>query len=196
VFVKDNQQLVLAVADASGKGVQACFYSMSVRSMLRSYAREYDDVAEAMQATNNLFLIDTGDTGMFVTVLMGFYDLITHRLSYYSYGHTPLLLRKANGDVEFLPHPDIAMGVEFAQRKESHTVQLNRGDTLLFYTDGITEAHDETYQNFGEDRLVECLQKEKGASELVEEVVNRVKAFVDKTPQHDDITLLAMKVID
>ena len=196
VFVKNDKKLVLAIADAAGKGVQACFYSLSVRNMLRTYAKEYEDVGEAMLQANNLFTIDTAETGMFVTVLMGYYDYSTGILNYSSHGHNPVLVRRIDGKVERLHHLKIAMGVLSGAQKESHTIQLNKGDTLVFYTDGITDAHDETYLSFGENRLIECLQNVGGgsAAEVVEQIVAQVSAFAKKAPQHDDMTLLVMKV--
>lgn len=199
VFIKQkngNSQLVLAIADASGKGVQACCYSLGVRNMLRSYAREFSDIAEAMIKTNNLFNKDTGETGMFVTVLAGIYDHSTKILNYYSCGHNPGLVRRKNRSVEVLKHAGMAMGVLPAESATSFTVQLEPGDTVVFYTDGITEALNEANVFFGEQRLIACLQEmgEKRASEIVEEIVKSVNTFVGHAPQHDDITLLIMKV--
>lgn len=201
VFLKDEKEdkkLVLAIADVSGKGVQACFYSLSVRTMLRTYAKEYSDIADAMLATNNLFRLDTGDTGLFVTVLCGVYDHRTKILSYYSCGHNPGYVRRADGSVEILVRDGMAMGVFAAEKSKARTIQLEKGDIVVFYTDGVTEAHNSEYQLFGEGRLVEYLS-EKGdrtATEIVDGIVERVNAFVAQAAQHDDITLLVMKIIE
>lgn len=193
---KGNPQLILAVADASGKGVQACLYSLSVRNMLRTFAHEYEDTASAMVAANNLFCLDTQESGMFVTALMGIYDGQTKILDYFSCGHNPGLVWKEDGRIEILNHMSMAMGLDEAASGKSHTIQLNRGDAVVFYTDGITEAHNEHNHLFGESRLIECLEKhgEKTAAEIVEKIVEAVNAFVGKAPQHDDITLVVMKV--
>lgn len=201
IFIKEKPgtpKLVLAVADASGKGVSACFYSLSVRNMLRTYVKEYADIAEAMVATNNLFRKDTNDTGMFVTVLAGIYDYQTKTLDYFSSGHNPGLVYRENGTVEILKHTGMAMGVVRIEKAEASTIQLHKGDTLVFYTDGITEAHNENYEFFGEERLIECLKSagSKPASELVKRIVGCVTTFVGAAPQHDDITLLVMRIIE
>ncbi len=200
VFVKgqgDLSKLALAVADASGKGVQAGFYSLSVRNMLRTYTHAYDDIAKAMGATNDLLCKDTGDTGMFVTVLAGLYDHRSHQLSYYSCGHNPGYLRRADGTLEMLQLSGIAMGVLLSQGVKAHEIQLNIGDTVVFYTDGITEAQNAEFQFFGSNRLENCIREEGGgsAAELTEEIINRVSQFVGSAPQFDDITLLAMKIV-
>ena len=201
VFVKnqgETSKLALAVADASGKGVQACFYSLSVRNMLRTYTHAYDDIAKAMAATNDLLCKDTGDTGMFVTVLAGLYDHQNQQLSYYSCGHNPGYIRRMDGSVEMLQISGIAMGVISSEGAQAHEIQLNVGDTVVFYTDGITEAQNEELQFFGSSRLEGCIREKGGgsAAELIEEIVNHVSQFVGSAPQYDDITLLAMRIVN
>ena len=202
VFVKSKEgssKLALAIADASGKGVQACFYSLSVRNMLRTYAHAYDDIAKALSATNELLCKDTGDTGMFVTVLAGLYDHQNQQLSYYSCGHNPGYVRRADGTVEMLHISGVAMGViSSKQQVHAHDIQLNVGDAVVFYTDGITEAQNEESQFFGSSRLESCIREKGGgsATELIEEIVNSVSQFVGSASQYDDITLLTMKIVN
>lgn len=201
VYVREkdgSSKLALAVADASGKGVQACFYSLSVRNMLRTYTHAYDDIAQAMGATNELFRKDTGETGMFVTVLAGLYDHQTKQFSYFSCGHNPGYVRRVDGTLEMLEFAGMAMGVLPSNEAKAFVMQLNVGDTVVFYTDGITEALNGQFQLFGSDRLEACIREagNKTASDLVQEIVSRVEQFVGKAPQHDDITLLAMKITE
>jgi phosphoserine phosphatase RsbU/P len=201
VFVTDGKhsmKLVLAIADASGKGVQACFYSLSVRNMLRTYAKEYSDISDAMVATSNLFRRDTADTGMFVTVLAGTYDCQTRIFRYFSCGHNPGFILRAGGEIEILQFFGTAMGVLQADPAASVAIQVQKGDFIVFYTDGITEAHNEFYELYGEERLKECLSicVHKTAAEMVASIVDSVTRFVGKAPQHDDITLLVMKIVE
>ena len=184
------------MADASGKGVHACFFSLSLRNMLRTYAKEYTDIAQAMGAANDLFRADTGDSGMFVTALSGIYDAETRVLSYYSCGHNPGLLRRKGGVVETLEFKGMAMGFVPAPPATAHTIHLEPGDLVLFYTDGITEAMNKEYEFFGEERLMRCLAQEgdKEASAVIESIVAHVADFSGGEDQHDDITLLVMKV--
>ncbi|MCH9627760.1 MAG: hypothetical protein S4CHLAM2_14030 [Chlamydiales bacterium] len=200
VFVKETEegasQLVVAVADASGKGVQACFYSLSVRNMLRTYMKEYDDVGRAVSDTNNLFTLDTEETGMFVTVMIGVYDKQTGLFHYFSAGHNPPIVRRANGAVEIMRHHGMAMGVLPTENQQAESIQLHSGDVVVLYTDGITEAHDEEFELYSEERLIQLIENEgeKSASALVRRIVADVNDFAGKAPQHDDITLLVMKI--
>ena len=198
VYVNDDASLVLAIADASGKGVQACFYSLSLRNMLRTYVKEGDTLGKAIWATNNLFQEDSGDSGMFVTLAGGIYNRQKRVMSYFSAGHNPAIVRRTDGRVEILTHHDIALGILPTEKREGEEVKLEKGDTVVFYTDGVTEAHNEVFELFGEARLEKFL-KEKGggtASEIVEGIADRVSEFAGKAPQHDDITLLVMRVTE
>lgn len=202
VYVKkeiatENDVLVLTVADASGKGISACLYSLGVRSMLRTYATDYDDVARILSMTNKLFCQDTGDTGMFITVLQGIYNARTNKLSYFSCGHNPGIIRRANGSIVTLAHSGMAMGLLEFRDVYADTVDLHSGDVLIFYTDGITEAHNLKNQLFTEDRLLNCLKRRNwvSANDFAKGIVKEVEEFVGAAPQHDDITILVMKVL-
>ncbi len=199
VFVEkkgNSDVLGLTIADASGKGVRACFYSLGVRSILHTYAKYFDNVSEVLKRTNDLFCLDAGDTGMFVTVFTAFYHRDTKRFSYSSCGHNPSLLRKKNGDVIILNHIAMAIGVRPHIKVDLHEVTLESGDTILFYTDGITEAHDMHFKMFTEERLIRFFKEEgaQSAGEIADKLLEEVKVFAGEAPQHDDITLLVMKV--
>lgn len=196
VFLRNEDELVLVMADASGKGVHACFYSLGVRSSLRVNAHEYDDVARAMRETNLLLYRDSGDTGMFVTVVVAIYNKKTSELRYFSAGHNPPLVRKSDGTVIKLENRGIAMGVIENLEGKSETVKLESGDLVVFYTDGITEQNNEAYELYSEERLIEFIKLEgkKNAHEVTSKLIDQVKAFAGTAPQHDDITLLLMKL--
>lgn len=193
----EGDKLYLAVADASGKGVQACFYSLGVRSLLRTFAKHSDSLEKAMHSTNNIFCDDVGASGMFITVWMGEYDNRTKKLTYYSCGHNPPILRRKNGPVELLSVQDMAMGLLPSSDKKADTVALSEGDLLVLYTDGVTEAHNMKLELFGEDRLI-AFAKQYGdleAQAFLDKLIAEITLFVGKAPQHDDITLLVMRVV-
>lgn len=201
LFVKtsdDDDTLVVTIADASGKGVRACFYSLGLRSMLRTYAKECkgNDVGKVLSKANALFCKDTGDTGMFVTVFMSYYNHHTKELSYFSCGHNPAYLRRANKDIVTLDHMGCAIGVDENMHAHARVVQLEKGDLVLFYTDGIVEAHDSDYRMFSEERLMRFLREEGdgSASQIADKLLEEVRLFVGAAPQHDDMTLVVMKV--
>ncbi|MCB1180486.1 MAG: SpoIIE family protein phosphatase [Chlamydiia bacterium] len=196
-YEKEKSKIYFTIADASGKGVQACFYSVGVRSLLRAFYHEYEKVEDVMLATNNLFCKDTSDSGMFVTMLVGIFDLKTKTLSYSSFGHNPGIIRRKNGQIQDMKNQNMAMGVEFLDSAISDTVTLEGGDVVLFYTDGITEAHNQQFVQFSEERLREILKEEGDhtASVIARRIVAHVHAFAGGAPQHDDITLLVIKVL-
>ncbi|MCH9611009.1 MAG: hypothetical protein S4CHLAM81_03210 [Chlamydiales bacterium] len=197
IFRKKNGKLVLAIADASGKGVMACCYSLAARNLLRTFSMQSDDLGYVMQKSNNLFCDDTGESGMFVTVEMVQYDYENSHLSYYSLGHNPGIVCHNDGSVERLDSGDMAMGVlakkEIPKAKE---LSLGEGDTIVLYTDGVTEMHNSSLELYGEDRLIELIQKERGktAAELVEAIRGSIESFADGYPQFDDVTLIVMRV--
>lgn len=200
VFVResrDDHHLLLAVGDASGKGVSACFYSLGVRSMLRTYGQHYDDVGKILTETNNLFLRDVGDTGMFVTLFFASFDIKTQTLSYYSCGHNPPFLRKKDGSVQTLNHGGVALGFLKVDEIVPHTVRMESGDTLLLYSDGVTEAQNTAQEFFGEERLIHFLRDLGGRplSEVAKRLQLELEEFGGTAPQHDDITALMMRVI-
>ncbi len=199
MFVKENDKLVLAVADAAGKGVQACCYSSILKNMLRTFAQEGDQLTETMRQANNLFCRDTGETGMFVTAFMGQYDHSSHRFDYYSYGHNPpVIYHRKDQSVGLLNHLDMAMGLmEKAQSPEAESIQLEAGDIVVMYSDGVTEAHDVEFNMFGEERLQQFIQREASstASEIAQKLIAELNQFVGEAKQHDDITLIVLKVV-
>lgn len=196
----DLEDVMITVADASGKGISACLYSLGVRSMLRSFWMDHDDVATIIEKANNLFCEDTGTTGMFVTALVAIYSPDSRRLHYVSAGHNPAFLLRADGTIEPLMTHGIAMGVEKLKSRSvlSSSVELGQGDLVLFYTDGITEAHSIEQELFGEERLVEFLRKERRGS--AEQIADRLLAtthhFAKGAPQHDDITVMVLRLTD
>lgn len=197
-FVKEDGTLVLTIADASGKGIQACFYSLLIRSMLRSYAYTFHEPGEVLARTNALFVEDVNDSGMFVTTFMGIYDPKSHVLEYSSCGHNPPLICKKGGETFFLKPEGIALGILPEIAKKTEKFQLEVGDLILLYTDGVTEAHSPGGGLFSEERLLRWLEKrgDFDLKELVDRLVREVKDFTDGLPQHDDITIIFMRVTE
>jgi sigma-B regulation protein RsbU (phosphoserine phosphatase) len=190
---RDN--LVITVADASGKGISACLYSFCLRSMLRSFYLDCEDVGNIATQANNLFCLDTGETGMFVTAFIALYDPQLRKLSYTCSGHNPAFLFRKNGQVEKLTTHGVAMGViEQKERAATGTVQLEQGDLVCFYTDGITEAHNESNELFGEQRLIASIQKNLHlpSQEIADKVVADLTHYSGSAGQHDDITIVVI----
>lgn len=193
----EREKLYLGIADASGKGVQACFYSLGVKSLLRNFAKHSKGIDTAMHSTNKIFCDDVAMSGMFITVWMGEYNYNNRNLTYYSCGHNPPLLVRKSGLVELLHVQDMAMGLIASTDKKSDTTTLFEGDLLILYTDGVTEAHNMQLQLFGEERLIAFAKEHRtlSAQVFIEKLIEVITIFVGQAPQHDDITLLIMKVV-
>ena len=156
VYVKRDvqpNQLVIAIADASGKGITACFYSLCVRSMLRSYDSTYADLPKIIRSTNNLFCLDTGDTGMFVTAWVGIYDPATKIIRFSSCGHHPAIIKRKDGSLIEVTTSGIALGVAPFDKVKADQFQLETGDWVILYTDGILDARDAEGTHFGKERF-------------------------------------------
>lgn len=191
----DGDQLFFAIADTAGKGIYACLYSLTVRSMLRSYGEMYHDLETITKETNNLFCLDTGDSGVFVTAWLAYYDEKTKQLNFSNCGHFPAYLLRADGTVEKLTTEGMALGVEKFDEVKTSSVQLSSGDSLLLFTDGVVEAHNDKMKMFGEKRLIEAFKERKDlkAKEIVDELIEEVAFFAEGAPQHDDLTLIVIK---
>ena len=194
-LVKD--QLMLSIADTSGKGISACLYSLSVRSMLRSYGEIYQKLDLILKETNNLFYRDTGDTGVFVTAFVAFFDPKTKIIHYSNCGHFPAFRLKKDGTVEKLTTKGMALGVIPFDQVITNQTQLESGDQLILFTDGIVEAHNDAMELFGEKRLIASLQKKKEwePQKIVDEIIEEVAFFAEGSPQFDDLSLVVIKIL-
>lgn len=202
VFVKkginEHDKLVVTVADAAGKGISACLYSLCVRSMLRSYYVEHDDITTIMERANDLFCLDTESTGMFVTVLTTIYDPRKKVLNYSSCGHNPGFVVHNDGSVEKISTPGMAMGVYEYDEVMGKSIQLQSEDLIILYTDGVTEAHDDKNELFGEERLLDFLERHRekdNVDTMADNLLAEIKHFSNTAPQHDDITIILMKIL-
>lgn len=192
----DTSKVFVTVADGAGKGVSACLYSLCLRSMLRSYAASSDDVGLAIQDANNLFCQDTSDSSMFVTLFMGILDPVTLKFDYFSAGHPPALLRRTDGSVEKLATLGTPLGIGPFPTLQQKSVQLNDGDILLLYSDGITEAMNPEGQLYSEERLISFLKKTtpKTPQITLDSLIEDIEEFENGAKQHDDITAILIYV--
>ena len=194
VLSLSDGRIGLAVADVSGKGVPAALFMMSSRTLLKGSAIGVGPPGDVLREVNELLLEDNRE-GMFVTVLYAIYDPATRELSYANGGHNSPLIVHADGSSELLPLTGgIALGIVPDLEYKQDTVTLAPGDTVLFYTDGVTEAMNHAEEEFGLDTLREQLHASppKDPETATEVVFEAVNAFAGETPQSDDITCLAL----
>lgn len=193
-FLIDETHLGVVIADVSDKGVPAAIFMAISRTVIRTIALEEKAVATCIQKSNALLCRESVNS-MFVTVFYGILDITTGELAYTNAGHNSPVLIRANGETAFLPGTgNIVLGVmENASFREAR-VQLSKGDRLFLYTDGVTEAMNGDYQQYGEERLVELCgaMNSNSPRTMVEEVEKSVAEFVEDAGQSDDITMLGM----
>ncbi len=196
IFLTTENRMVFSVADAAGKGISACLYSLCARSMLRSFAASTDRLEDMIRETNNLLCLDTADSGNFVTAWVGVLDTKTNKLHFASCGHLPAILRRNNGAIEEITTQGIALGVMPIQDVMVGQVQLEKGDLLILYTDGITESQDSYFEFYNKRRLLEVVQQEgaKTAEEIVDAILGSVEMFSLNIPLYDDRTLLVIRI--
>ncbi|HPE84597.1 MAG TPA: SpoIIE family protein phosphatase [Chlamydiales bacterium] len=194
---QDDDHLMCAVADTAGKGISACFYSLGLRSILRSYAAVTNDLGKLLTQSNNAFCHDTGDSGVFVTAWVAFIDEKNKKMVYSSCGHPPSLLKRKDGPIEKLTTPGIALGVNHLDHVSTSEVQLNSGDVLMLYSDGIIEAHSTSKELYGEQRLIQFFEAHAcdDAQKVVNDLLTDVGRFTTGAAQFDDVTILVVKVL-
>ncbi len=190
----DNGHIGLAIADVSDKGVPAALFMMSTRTLLKGSAIGAGNPGEVLREVNDL-LNEDNDTAMFVTTLYATYDPASGELSYANGGHNSPLIVHADGTSDLLPLTGgIALGVVPDLEYEQKTVTLLPGDTLILYTDGVTEAMNVDGEEFGTERLQEVFvgPNSKNGQEANQAVFQAVSSFAGDTPQSDDITCLTL----
>ncbi|WP_348663383.1 SpoIIE family protein phosphatase [Chlamydia vaughanii] len=195
----DNAKLFLIVADASGKGVYACGYSLFLKNMLRTFLSEKPSIKEAIEQTSLLFYQNTADSGMFVTLCVYSYSYKTGIVEFYSCGHNPACYLSPTGEVSLLAHRGMALGfLPNIPDLPTESFKPDPGSLIVLYSDGITEAHNKAFEMFGEERLKSIVKTltGKSAEEAMHSLMLAVKTFVGNSHQHDDITLLILKISD
>jgi len=183
----------LVMADVSGKGVPAAFFMAVARTNLNALAATASGPADCLQRTNDV-LLTQNPMDLFVTVFYAVFDPATGVLTYSNGGHNPPLLRRANGHVEMLTSAaGLVLGM-FPASYEEDAVQFAPGDTLVLYTDGVTEAFNVEVQMYEEGRLVERVRDDGGttAKGLVTAIFDSVIGFSGAAPQSDDITVAVL----
>lgn len=216
-------RLGLLVADVSGKGVPAALYMALARTLLRAQSLNARPryLSDALESANVRRLMHSGSLGalaalgavrqtndylvehhaglrMFVTLFYAVYEPRSRLLTYVGAGHNPPLLCNAlTGRQTWLQPTDMVAGVVAGRAFEAQECQLNPGDVLVLYTDGVTEAFNPRREMFGEERLLQvvCAHPAASAPQVLEAIRAEVDAFAGGTPQSDDIALLVMRCL-
>jgi serine phosphatase RsbU (regulator of sigma subunit) len=194
VFDLPNRRLGLFIADVADKGVPAALFMALTRTLVRAAVTELESPADAMRRVNDLLIPDTRQ-GMFVTAVYGVLDLEKSELIYVNAGHNPPLWIKRSGEVEKLTRTAIALGVVTGGGVEQRLIKFESGDSLLLYTDGLTESFNNDGVFYGDERLLEAIRCDhcSSASDLLDMIESSLLNFVQDMPPADDLTMLVLR---
>jgi sigma-B regulation protein RsbU (phosphoserine phosphatase) len=191
-FIPADQQLGLVIADVSDKGMPAALFMALSRSILKASVTATLSPAEGISQANRLICADSTNS-MFVTLFYGRLDPRTGELLYVNAGHNPPLVYRAQRDelIELTP-TGMVLGIFDSVDFKQRTAQLDPGDFILLYTDGISEAMDMHGNLFGEERLRQVLLDNRQASTeaIAQAVEGAVTAFTGAAARSDDITFV------
>jgi sigma-B regulation protein RsbU (phosphoserine phosphatase) len=189
----------IAIGDVSGKGIGASLMMASLQASLRGQAiHSGDDLAMLMTRVNRL-VYEASTTNRYATFFYGQFDPQTHTLSYVNAGHNPPFLMRADGTVKTLETggPVIGMLPPMIVSYEMGTVEMRKGDLLVGFTDGISEAMNPADEEWGEDAMLAELKTmtAEPAREILEAIVKSADRFADGAKQHDDMTMIVVRLI-
>ncbi len=192
-FLTDSDHIALVMADVSGKGVPAALFMSKAMTAIKTRTLMGGNPAAILADVNNQ-MCEGNEAELFVTVWLAIIDLNTGKGMAANAGHEHPALRHKDGQFELIKyrHSPAVATMEDMPFKE-HEFEVKPGDTIYVYTDGVTEATDASDQLFGEERLVDALNKEPDAKpdDLLKNVVRSINEFVADAPQFDDLTMMA-----
>jgi sigma-B regulation protein RsbU (phosphoserine phosphatase) len=185
-----KSKLAICVADVVGKGISAALLMANVQASVRAFASESSPPSLVCSNINSVLCTNLA-SGKFVTLFYGVLDAGSRTLHYTSAGHLRPIVIDSNGSVAHLENGGALLGVFPDWKYEDSTVELNPGDLLLLFTDGITEAIAPDGEEFGEDRLIAAATRSPGLSinDLQSQLLGRVKSFCN-SQMSDDATLI------
>ncbi|MBP6786872.1 MAG: SpoIIE family protein phosphatase [Candidatus Promineofilum sp.] len=190
----DDDKWGIAIADVADKGVPAALFMALSRTILRAVAFSHNDPAYVLSRANEIIAREAR-SDLFVTVFYGVWDPATERFTYANAGHNPPLLMQPNGAFQPLLGHGMALGILPEVLMKSHSVALRPGETIILYTDGVTEALNEDYDEFGLERLQVAARDaaRQPAAAIVRQITDNIRDHTGQTAQFDDMTLIVMK---
>jgi len=194
-IIESENTLYVAIADVTGKGIPASLLMANLQAMLHVLTPVRDDIAFATGKINDIIYKNT-PSDKFISFFWGWYDASTSEFTYVNAGHNPpYLIRDGEKEPILLSHGGVLLGaMPTIMPYKSNRIKLQKNDIIAMYTDGVTEAMDEVEEEFGEERLIDCLLKNRqlNALAVMEAVLDEVKTFTNNV-YSDDITMLVLK---
>ncbi len=196
----EKNKFGIIIGDVSGKGTQAAFYMTLTKGFLKGLSKSFTSPVNFLKEMNVLFY-ENVDRGTFMSMVSGIFDLVNRKFVLARAGHNPVIVRNSQTtSVETLNPRGLALGLEkgdvFNNAIEEMEISISTGDVLIFYTDGFTEAMNKSSEEFGEERLINIVNEKSDLSseELLDYIIKEVKIFMAKAPQHDDMTMVIVKI--
>jgi sigma-B regulation protein RsbU (phosphoserine phosphatase) len=190
-----QDKIGIVIADVTDKGMPAALFMAHARSIIRASVIGPYLPAEAIASANHLICTEPTE-GMFVSLFYAQLDPVKNELTYVNAGHNPPLhYRSASNDLIELSRTGFPIGIEDGSAYEQGTMYFQNGDFLLMYTDGVTEATNQTYNLFGKDRLYQTVLEYKSTSapEIQSAINNAVFKFIGSNEPSDDVTMVVLK---
>ncbi len=192
----EDGRLGIMVGDVSGKGVPAALYMAKAVSLFRLFSKTASGAKDAVTQLNEA-LTEESKTNLFITLSYLIYSPKDHSLTFSSGGHLPtLLLKHGEAKCRFLETKEgVPLGLMSGEFGEEG-LSLSSGDILALYTDGVTEAMNQRREEFGQDRLAAIVEKNRtlAPQQLLPAITTAILQFCTRTPQHDDLTLIIIKI--
>jgi sigma-B regulation protein RsbU (phosphoserine phosphatase) len=204
-FHVGDRQLGILIADVSGKGTSAALYMAELKGLMLSLSQIYTSPRQLLMEVNRI-ISGNLDSRSFITMTYGVLDLNAGVMTFARAGHTPMVYLRGDGTrggAQVLTPSGIVVGLripgateKFAELLEEEQVTLHKGDVLVLYTDGITEAMDSGQDLFGDERLGRLITEHGhlDTSDLRERILREIEAFVGGADQHDDMTMILIKI--
>ncbi|MCX6240113.1 MAG: SpoIIE family protein phosphatase [Bacteroidia bacterium] len=197
IFLLDDNQLFISICDTLGKGIPAAMFSVMTRTFIRSIANPITGLGKMMESLNNGLSLGH-ESDMFATVLLGKLNLITGEFIFCNAGHPhPIILRNNNREEILTQSHGIPVGVKRNQHFSESRIVLAPGESLITFTDGVTEEYNGQGEFFGIERLIAVVNplRELSTRNIVNKVFDVLDDFRGRAEVHDDTTLVALKFL-
>ena len=194
-FKIDEDHVYFVIGDVSGKGIPSTLFMVKTMYLIENHIKFNDDLSQVIEGVNDL-AYERNDEDLFVTTWLGKLNLKTGKLSYVNAGHNQPLIKHDADNFEYMQtRPNLVMGGMGGIQYNEHEINLNTGDMIFLYTDGVTEANDNFNGFYGKNRLKEIINKnkDKKLKDIINEITEDIDKFCNNDEQYDDTTMLIIK---
>jgi len=192
---EERERLMVVIADVAGKSVPAALLMATLQASLRTIAGENAALADLVARLNRYACAHSLNGLRFTTAVLSEYNPSSRRLTYVNAGHNAPILRRASGTLETLEVGGLPLGIRSDVKYETASLELRAGDALIFFTDGVVEAFNESGEEFGNERWLSAIRNlpDWDAQQTLQFLMKRVDEFAGATRQSDDITCLVFR---